>query len=66
MAVGLASKILGKGFKLDVVPPNVPLTRNTVRISPETFGKVAVKPSLDLSGIAATKAKPDYWSPTPD
>ena len=60
MAVGLASKILEKRFKLNVVTPNVPLTRTTVGISKETFGKVPIEPSLDLSGIATTKATADY------
>ncbi len=62
MAMMLATEVPSKRHHYEMVESDMPLPRKSARLNHESFGKVPMRPSVDLSGIATTAAKAIYFS----
>ena len=65
LAVTIASKVGDGRYDYSALVADVPLSRDSMRLTKAVFGRDAPDPSIDVSGISSTTAKAGWFSPLP-
>ena len=64
MGVALASEVISKVHRFDVLPSDVMVGPRSTKLKPVAFGVGKLSESTSFAGVATTKVLPEYFSPT--